>query len=239
MTVKAAQTIAIVGTDTAVGKTLVAGAILRLLAGQGGATPFKPAETGCDPTSPPDGLFLLQCANLPKSHLDQVVPFRFTLPASPLTASARQRRRIDQTTVMERYRRLLHQPRPWVVMEGAGGLLVPFGEDWTFADLLVAIRPKVILVARTGLGTMNHTLLTASELSRRDIHVLGLVFNQLSDVPGPEEKETPEIISRFANLPILGRIPYLSTNQRLDPVRAADIALAALDPPRLSKLLRS
>ena len=137
------RSLAIVGTDTGIGKTLVAGAILHILKERVSVCPFKPAETGCSPTSPPDGLFLRAAAGLDHLPISDIVPNCFSLPASPLVSASQQGLSLRLNQILEQHDRLSSR-FDFLVIEGAGGLLVPYGPDWTFADLLEQIRPALI-----------------------------------------------------------------------------------------------
>ena len=102
-----------------------------------------------------------------------------------------------------------------VVVEGVGGLLVPVGPDWTVADLATRLGLPLVVVARTGLGTVSHTLLTVAEARRRGLDVLGVVLNGVAD----ESTETnAELMESFGSIPVLARVPWLEgaiTTERL------------------------
>ncbi len=210
-------TLAIVGTDTGVGKTLVAAALAAAHAPSKRVRILKPAETGCPPPDliPQDGSFLLRAAHSPQD-LPSAVPYRYALPASPLAASLEAPPPPDLQTIL-RHAHHLAEEADLLLLEGAGGLLVPFGPDWTFADLLQELRPEVLVVARAGLGTMNHTLLTVEALVARGLHPLAVLLNQTSPTPGPEEPSTPRVLARFLPCPLLGPIPYLPPDTLSSP----------------------
>jgi len=214
MNTRFATTIAIVGTDTAIGKTTIARGIAAILARQHTVAAFKPAETGCLKT--PQGLFasdahLLMSAAGTVLDPNLVIPYRFALPASPLAAALHSHTQIDRAHLLHCHRQLA-STHDHVLMEGAGGLLVPYGPDWTFADLLEDIRPAIIVVARSSLGTINHTLLTLAELRRRNLNVVGVILNQVLPNKGAEEDSTPASIAAFAHIRILGIIPHLNAS---------------------------
>lgn len=206
------KTLAIVGTDTGIGKTTIARGVISLLARHHRVAPFKPAETGCqqraDGLFPSDAHLLIKAAGSPLDE-NLVIPYTFVLPASPLAAAYHADTTVDRSHLLRCYEQLASS-HDRVVIEGAGGLLVPYADQWTFADLLQDIRPTVLLVARASLGTINHTLLTIAELHRRNLPIAGIILNRLSETPGPEEASTPSTIESFASVPVLGIMPYLS-----------------------------
>ena len=179
------------GTDTDVGKTVVSALLVQGL----GARYWKPVQSGLDPEGGDSGTVeaLLQ---LPKQRL---VPeaYRLTLPASPHWAAERDGVRIDAGRL-----RLPGGDDPLVV-ETAGGLLVPLRLDWLQIDQLAEWTLPVLLVARSGLGTLNHTLLSVEALQRRGIPLLGLVLN------GPIHPDNPRTLEAIAGVPVLAELPPL------------------------------
>lgn len=195
----------VVGTDTGVGKTLVSTALLRAWATAGRVVAaMKPCETGTGD----DGELLL-AATLRPLDPSLVRPYRFTLPAAPLVAAAHEGRHID-LAVLERALSRLATGAERVVVESAGGLLVPWTDILTTADVILLMRLPVLLVARSALGTINHTLLTLEALRSRSIPVLGIVFSQSASLAGPEEAESLRYLATAAKAPVLGHIPWLT-----------------------------
>ncbi|MEO6953554.1 MAG: dethiobiotin synthase [Polyangia bacterium] len=195
----------VIGTDTGVGKTLVSTTLLRAWATAGRrVAAMKPCETG----EGDDGEQLL-AATLRPLDPALVRPYRFALPAAPLLAAAREGQHID-LDVLHRALAQLASDAERVLVEAAGGLLVPWTSDTTTADLIARTRLPVLLVARTGLGTINHTLLTLEALRHRDVRVLGLVFSQSAATAGPEEAESVRYLEGAAQAPLLGHIPWLT-----------------------------
>lgn len=181
----AATPLFVVGTDTGVGKTVVSALLLRLAGRKGPASYWKPVQTGDeDDTNCVAGL-----AGLEKDRLLEPA-HQLPLPASPHEAAAAAGIEIDP----ERLHRLLRshleeRQQGLLIVEPAGGLLVPFTLDTTLADWLAPIAPPLVLVARSGLGTLNHTLLTVEALRRRHLEPRALF---LSGEPHPSNLRTLE-----------------------------------------------
>lgn len=214
---KNAALLCVLGTDTGVGKTVVGTGLIHGLRKAGlKVSAFKPVETGLVNGQPPDGVADWQrlaaaSGQEPSTCLGQ----SFALPAAPLAAA----REAGQTVALHRLSEQLQSLRrhqDLVVVEGAGGLLVPFAHDLLWADVIGLWSMECLVVGRLGLGTLNHTLLTLADLARRKIPVMGVVLNTL-DSPGPESSQTPEIIGEFGGVPICGVIP-------LGAVSPADVA---------------
>ena len=135
-------------------------------------------------------------------------PYAFELAASPHLAAELGGHQIDRRLILEAYA-ALSAGHEGVIVEGAGGLLVPFGRYWTLADLLVDLHLPVIVVARAGLGTLNHTLLTLEALRARRLEVAGVVLNQLtSQAAGVIEADNVKVITDIGGAPVWGTMPH-------------------------------
>ncbi|MFO0720141.1 MAG: dethiobiotin synthase [Nitrospira sp.] len=203
----------VTGTDTGVGKTLVAAALVSRLVQMGRSVGvMKPVETGVDAASSDrtDAARLMAAARLTDS-LDLVSPYRFPAPLAPLSAAAAQGRVIELGDIVGRYEQLAAR-YPCVVVEGAGGLLVPTGSDWDMGDLLSRLRLPVLLVGRVGLGGINHALLTLEALERRNIPVVALVLNETAAPRGSVEQEqaasTVALLRDRVSMPLIGPLLY-------------------------------
>ena len=137
---------------------------------------MKPMETGVDPeTGPLDAAALATAAgNIDPPEL--VCPVRFALPAAPNVAAAHEGKQVDLDPVYRAFEKLAAR-HDWVVVEGAGGLLVPTTDSATMADLAARLSLPIIVVARPALGTINHTRLTVEEAARRGLELLGVVIS--------------------------------------------------------------
>lgn len=215
--------LAVTGTGTGVGKTHVSCGLLALARrDQLECAPWKPVETGCREGGhglvAEDGLALARAAGR-ESAVDSITPLRFRLPAAPATAARRE----GQVLTWQRLEALRGT---WIresgarcfLLEGAGGLLVPYGPDGTFADYLTLLRPSLLVVAPDALGTLNATLLTVEAAEHRGLPVCGIVLNAAG--PQPCELEHREELQRLLpRVPVWGPLPWRPSPQ--DPHRTA------------------
>ena len=210
----------VAGTDTGVGKTVVAAGLTRLAWEKGlRVLAVKPIETGCPIRSgelyPEDGAFLARATDGDLT-LDECAPSRFSLPASPYRAAAMEGKRLKVDDLVEHVLALA-EGADLTVVEGAGGLLVPIEERLMMIDLIERLGYPVILVSRSALGTMNHTLLSLEALAKREIDTLGVILSRTSSQRGPEEEFTPRDLTRLVGEIPLAVLPYLETEKREDP----------------------
>ena len=223
------------GTDTGVGKTLVSVALLRL-AHRRGLTPipFKPAETGCDP-HPADGRALWLAARPPVAESD-IVLYALRLPAAPALAAAAEGAHIDLEHIADRAGALAAKG-DLLIVEGAGGLLVPYSADVTCADIAARLKLPLLVVARTALGTVNHTALTLREAARASLEVAGVILNQTTETGGPHEAGNAGLIAQLTGRRPLGTLPWLPPESAGDPDAVADALLACMGESAVEKLL--
>jgi dethiobiotin synthetase len=199
----------IIGTDTGVGKTFVTAALARALNARGmDVGVMKPIETGCrlrqGKLYPADGAFLRQAAGV-RDSLDLVTPVRFRLPLAPYAAAIREGRKVDLRLIDQAYR-TLRKRHSFLLVEGIGGLLVPIRRDYTVLDLIRRFGLPVLVVARPGLGTINHTLLTVQRLQEAKVAVAGVLLNPApSGAAGGEtlaERTNPAVLQCLLPVPI-------------------------------------
>jgi dethiobiotin synthetase len=105
--------------------------------------------------------------------------------------------------------------------------LVPFADDLLAADLAAATGAPLLIVARAGLGTINHTLLTVAEARRRGLAVAGVILNRLDAAPAPAEASNAAEIERLGHVAVLGTVPHVAPPDRRDPGALADAVLRA------------
>jgi dethiobiotin synthetase len=203
-------TLFVTGTDTGVGKTYVCSALWRYLLARGVKAGYqKWVSTGG--TGIPDDLReCLAAAGLEveSADLERQAPYRFRLPASPHLAAEQEGRLIEIENIMARYRELAGQ-YPVLLVEGVGGLLVPLRRDLLLADLLARLRLTTLVVARSGLGTLNHTLLTLEGLRARQIPILGVVLSDSS--PAEDEliaQDNLRTLEEMGKVRVFGRIKH-------------------------------
>ena len=213
----------ITGTDTGVGKTVVAAGILRLLRERGvDAVPMKPVQTGAVRSGyrliSEDLEFSLAAAGLHPDIAEKpfMLPYAYEPACSPHLAGRLAGKYAEIPEIIKCADKLLEK-RQAIVAEGAGGVLAPLNERQTMLDLMLALGYPVVLVARYGLGTINHTLLSIQALRSAGLELIGVVFNRTE--PGlPEnsfiEEDNPEAIARFGKVPVLGKLEYF---EKLNP----------------------
>lgn len=197
----------IAGTDTGVGKTFVAGGVAAALKKKGiDVGVFKPFESGTA-SGHEDYKYLKKMAGVEDPD-DSICPYRFEEALAPAVAAKRAGIEIDWRRVTDCFASLASR-HPFLIVEGAGGLLVPLADGKTNLDLIQECRLPVLLVARLGLGTINHTLLSLEALNSRKIPVLGVVLNQTTESTGVAEETNPAVLAGLTSVPVLGAVPYL------------------------------
>lgn len=181
----------VTGTDTGIGKTVFSAALAAALGGYY----WKPVQSGLDEET--DSQVVHRLGRLPP---DRILPetYRLQTPASPHLAARLDDLEIDPERITP------PETAVPLVIEGAGGLLVPLTETVVFADVFARWKIPVVLCARTGLGTINHTLLSLEALRHRAIPIFGVAFI------GDEQAETQRIIAAMGKVLILGRLPRLN-----------------------------
>ncbi len=212
--------IAVIGTDTGVGKTVVSALLVAACRQAGLSTiALKPGVSGANHNDGAevyaDNEYLAKAAD---ADVDAVGVYRLREALSPHLAAERQGIAIDIGKIIERVEeaRRSHQA---VIVEGVGGALVPLSLKTTFADLIPRLRMSVVIVARAGLGTLNHTLLTIEACRARGIEIAGIVINRYPAAPTVAQETNPRELTRLTGLPIIGLIPEL------------DVSVAALRLP--------
>ncbi len=171
----------VTGTDTEVGKTLVAGAIARHLRKRGRRVAvFKPAASGCrrdrGQLVSSDAEFLAACADS-GDPLSDIAPLRFAAPLAPNVAAQREGTPIDLEVMFDAYRRVTAEA-DLVIVEGVGGLLCPLSDELWVVHLARLMHLPLVIVSRAGLGTINHTLLTLHAARSAGLYVAGVVVNR-------------------------------------------------------------
>ncbi len=202
----------VAGTDTGAGKTVVATALCRALRRRGlRVGVFKPAESGCDsPDRPVDALKLIEASGC-EAELDTVCPYRLREALAPGVAAVREGVSIELSVLDEKLAEL-KATHDVVVCEGAGGLLVPLSGGALNVDWIERAKLPVLLVGRLGLGTINHTLLSARYLAERKITLLGTVLSATESATGSVGEAAsltnPEVLARYPEVNLLGVLPH-------------------------------
>ncbi|MDB4971345.1 MAG: dethiobiotin synthase [Myxococcales bacterium] len=201
----------ITATDTGVGKTFVACALLRAAVRRGlRVAAMKPCETG----EGDDGERLIAATG---RALDPNLarPYRFAIPASPEAAAAAEHATVDVDRITSAFHALAADA-DLTIVEGAGGLLVPLAPGVLMVDLAARLGLPLLIVARASLGTVNHTLLTIEAARRRDLRVAGVIFTRASDSHGADEATNPLAIATHGKTHILGALPHVTDAAQLD-----------------------
>ena len=193
----------VTGTDTGVGKTIATASLARCLSRAGHRVAiFKPIQTGTIDGAD-DAAFASRLAGC-----DGYVGVALPDPLAPSVAARRVDEAIDVGAITDRFRQL-QSDYDVVVVEGAGGLLVPIDDETTMADLAQAFGLPVIVVARPALGTLNHTALTIEAARMRGLDVFGIVISAMPASPGIAERTNPAQLEKLCDAPLVGVIPTL------------------------------
>jgi len=211
------RSIFITGTDTGVGKTVVTAALALLLRERGmNVGVMKPVTSGCvergNSLVSEDAELLAWAAGVPLD--DDCAPYCLRTPIAPSVAAARENVRIDFSRIGEAFERLKAR-HDFVLVEGAGGLMVPLSGGLMVADLVLGLKLPLLVVARPNLGTINHTVLTCFVAKQLGIDVRGSIVNSYPDKPDAAEEYAPHLIDSLSGAPLLGVFPRLEeTDQR-------------------------
>jgi dethiobiotin synthetase len=228
----------VTGTDTGVGKTTVSAGILAALHRRGfTVAALKPAESGCEPRGgdlvPADGTLLRVAAGLDDLPIERIVPHRLASAVAPGVAARLEGIPFSWPRVVEARAALVARKPRLLLVEGAGGLLVPYADDLVGADLAARLELPLLIVARASLGTINHTLLTVFEARRRGLTVAGVILNRVVSELGPDEASNAAEIERLGGIRVLGTVPHLPPSARCDPAALAAAVESAFDPELL------
>jgi dethiobiotin synthase len=194
------------GTDTDMGKTVVSAWLVRGL----DLDYWKPVQSGLEGETDTDAVRRLSGLPAERFHASA---YETRTPVSPHLSA-----RLDGVQIRMEAFALPESSRP-VLVEGAGGLLVPLNDDALMIDLIARLGLPVVLVARSGLGTINHTLLSIEALRARNLALLGVVMN------GPLNEANREAIESYGTVSVLGQLPVI------DDLSAG--SLAAMTAPQI------
>ncbi len=213
----------VTATDTGVGKTEASCALLSMLAEQGLCpAPFKPYESGCRDLKAPADACALRDAALSEDALELICPHRFRLPVAPGVAAVRSGSTPAFRKTLAAYRSFSGRP---LVAEGAGGLFVPIDRHRDVIDLIELLGLPALLVARAGLGTLNHTALSLQALAARQIPVRAVLLTCTHSTHDPSERDNARWIQRRAGVRVLGPVPF-----RVEPKARRNAFRSALKP---------
>ncbi|MEW6602495.1 MAG: dethiobiotin synthase [Nitrospirota bacterium] len=202
----------ITGTDTGVGKTYIAAGLIRAFKKMGlSVCPVKPVETGCGTFNkrlvPADALKLVSAAEADEP-LGLINPYRFKQPLAPAVAAEHEGASISKKKIISACGQI-SKKYDITIVEGAGGIMVPVYRKYLFIDLMQDLAMPITIVARPGLGTINHTLLTIEAARSRGLRILGVIINCADRTRRSlSEKTNPEVVERLGGVPLLGIVGY-------------------------------
>jgi dethiobiotin synthetase len=220
----------VTGTDTEVGKTLVSGALLLLLKKQHAlVSGYKPVVAGLSPIdgqSQNEDLVTLQLASsYHTSNVSDICPYQLATPAAPHLVARQLGITLSYQRMLDGFFALRDKVDA-IVVEGAGGFLVPFHENKHSGDFAKDINLPVVLVVGMRLGCINHALLTAEAIRQRGLTIAGWVANTLAK-PMPLLAENIQTLNELLNVPLLGTIPSLDQDLAQTPYSKAALERAA------------
>ena len=194
----------ITGTDTEIGKTVIAGGLAAALRQTGvNVGVMKPISTG----DTADARFLKHAAQV-DDELSVINPISLQHPLAPSVAARIEDRDIDLGSVKTVFAEL-EKRYDFVIVEGVGGIAVPIRDDFLVAQLIEQLQLPILIVATTGLGTLNHTLLTVAFAEQFNLQIAGIVLNGLRrETAGLAEATNPVEIEKLTGVPVIGVVPY-------------------------------
>ncbi len=204
----------ITGTDTGVGKTLVAAGIASAFRERGiNVGVMKPIHTGCKTRKgtliPEDSVKLAKSASVEDS-LGLITPYSFREPVAPFVAATENNVVINPERIIKSFKTLCKR-HEYMIIEGIGGVLVPITQSFYLADLIKRLKLPALIVTRPGLGTINHTMLTINCLKERKTPLIGIVINYSRKGENTlAERSCSETIESLSGIPVIGTIPYIS-----------------------------
>ncbi|HZV81260.1 MAG TPA: dethiobiotin synthase [Geobacteraceae bacterium] len=230
-----ADGIFITGTDTGVGKSVVSAALAILLRQRGVKVGvMKPVTSGCIEM---DGRLISEDAELLAAGAgiavtDEVAPYLLREPVAPSAAAEKDGIRIEFSRILAAYHSLVDS-YDFIVVEGAGGLMVPLAGGLLVADLVKLLALPLMVVARPGLGTVNHTLLTCFAARQLELDLRGVVVNGFPQNPGLAESTAPHMIDSLSGAPLLGRFPQIDAASSLEVAQGLALWLSGQPSTRI------
>jgi dethiobiotin synthetase len=210
------STLLVTGTDTNVGKTFVSCAVIAALRARGRRVAvMKPIETGV--TAQPEDALALRAAAADPAPLDAVCPIRLRAPLAPSVAARLEGRTIDPEDLARRILARMNDA-DLLLVEGAGGLLVPIAGTFTMADLARRCVLPLLVVAANRLGTVNHTALTARVAASLGLTMRGFVLSQPQPVTDESALSNADEIAALTGLRCLGVLPHLAEPRAAAPL---------------------
>ncbi|PEP62277.1 MULTISPECIES: dethiobiotin synthase [Bacillus] len=213
----------ITATDTEVGKTVVTGALAGVFRNRGyNAGIYKPLQSGHIASNPEGDAVRLKMASGVMTEADRICPYSIEEPLAPRLAMRRAGRTVTLAQITAHYNELMTEFDSLLV-EGAGGLAVPYTEDALVVDFAKELKLPLIIVARPALGTVNHTVLTISYAKAHGLTVAGVILSGCKECEKERVQENKEMIEELSGIPVLGLLPELQEGfTREELLRAAE-----------------
>jgi dethiobiotin synthetase len=215
----------ITGTDTEIGKTLTTGLLAKYFLEEGiDVFPYKPVQSGAiiknDRLVAPDTEYYEKLTK--RTFGKDANTYVLETASSPHLAASIDGVSIELKPILEQVKKL-RNAHDLILVEGAGGLIVPLNEEATILDLIDQVALPVILVGRAGLGTINHTVLSVMALKQRNINIAGIVLNQTSPNEMQEiERDNKSMIETLTKVPVIGMLPFM-TQDTMDEVNVKEL----------------
>lgn len=213
------NSIFIAGTDTGVGKTVVTGLLGRFFMEKGmSVVTQKWIQTGRSAFSEDIDTHLRLMGKKRqdiKNYLEDVCPYVFKFPASPHLAALRENKNIDPEKIEKSFQKLTRE-FDRVLVEGSGGALVPLDERTLVIDIVKKLNMPVLIVAENKLGAINHALLTVEALEKRDMKIIGIIFNRITNKENEIIlKDNLKIIGKISGIKVLGELSCSQNHEEL------------------------
>ena len=207
----------VTGTDTGVGKTFVCAGMAAALKRRGiDVGVMKPVESGCYREKwkliPEDAMILREAAGV-DDDIKLVNPYSLESPLAPAIAAELEGVEINMEVIREAYE-TIQARHQLTIVEGAGGLLVPLTRRLVMADIPKTLGIPLLIVTTSGLGAINHTLLTVYYADRENIDILGVIMKAVTEPRALADLSNPGAVKRWSPVPFLGMIPYLRVYRR-------------------------
>ncbi|WP_319580641.1 dethiobiotin synthase [uncultured Methanospirillum sp.] len=207
----------VTGTDTGIGKTVVTAGLARYVSARYQVGVFKPVQSGVTDLYESDASYLSRAIGYPGPCEDSFT-YSFEEPLAPILAAEYAHVSISLEKILEMYGHVTKRSE-FILVEGAGGLMVPVAENVLMADIAIACNLPLLIIARPDLGTINHILLTVHTARSLGIQVRGVIINGYrGSSSGPDIDKTVSLIREFGDIEVLGVIPWIDASDTMSVI---------------------
>lgn len=215
MSINKPQGLFITGTDTGVGKTIVAASLAKLLKDRGiNVGVMKPAESGvANPSALGQDAALLKWAADSRLSNDEISPYRLKAALAPSVAAAEEKIRIDYSRLLQQAQKIIDE-HEFTIIEGAGGLMVPLSGGFLMADFAAALNLPLLVVCRPALGTINHTLLTLFAARTMGLPIAGYMLNRMPKQQSLAEEKAAHTLATLTTDELLAVLPEVAGDEQ-------------------------